>query len=120
MCSQQIPEPEGISPMRILLVEDSALIRDAIVDSLSGNPAIRFDGFATTQSEAIALLHERTFELMLVDIELAEGNGFEVIKALKKGDLSASLPICLMFTNHAYTYYRNQATRFGVSSFFHK
>jgi len=120
MCSQQVPETKDISPLRILLVEDSALIRDAIVESLSDNPAIRFDGFATTQDEAIALLHDRPFELMLVDIELAKGNGFEVIKAINSGISQVSQPLCIMFTNHAYTYYRNQAKELGVEYFFDK
>jgi len=106
--------------MRILLVEDSALIRDAIVDSLSHNPAIRFDGFATTQEEAISQLQDRPFDLLLVDIELAKGNGFEVIKAIKSGISQVPQPLCIMFTNHAYTYYRNQAKALGVEHFFDK
>jgi len=120
MCSQQMPETKGISPLRILLVEDSALIRDAIVDSLSGNSTIRFDGFATTQDEAIAVLNDRTFDLLLIDIELAKGNGFEVLKAANSQTSSQPRPICIMFTNHAYAYYRNQAKALGVEYFFDK
>jgi|GEM_PF-345169 len=114
------PDILGISPLRILLVEDSTLIRDAIVESLSWHSGIRFDGFATTQDEAIALLFERQFDLLLVDIELAKGNGFEVLKALDSERFSYPRPICIMLTNHAFGYYRNQAKMLGVEFFFDK
>ncbi|HSH73371.1 MAG TPA: response regulator [Methylophilaceae bacterium] len=106
--------------MRILLVEDSSLIRDAVVETLSDNPAIQFDGFATTQDDAIALLEERPFDLLLVDIELAKGNGFEVLKAVNSEGFSHPRPVCIMFTNHAYNYYRTQAKALGVEHFFDK
>lgn len=106
--------------MRVLLVEDSALIRDAIVDTLSGNSSIKFEGFAATQEDAISLLHEREFDLMLVDIELAKGNGFEVLKAVQQEDYAHLKPVCIMLTNHAYTHYRQQAQNLGVDYFFDK
>jgi DNA-binding NarL/FixJ family response regulator len=120
MCSLQAVEALEADLMRILLVEDSALIRDAIVDTLSGNAAIQFDGFAATQEEAISLLNERSFDLLLVDIELAKGNGFEVLKTVKKEDYSYPPPVCIMLTNHAYSHYRQQAQTLGVDYFFDK
>jgi len=116
----QAAENLATDNMRILLVEDSALIRDAIVDTLSGNPAIRFDGFAATQEDAISLLKERPFDLLLVDIELAKGNGFEVLKAMKNDDYAYPRPVSIMLTNNAYTHYRQQAQQLGVDYFFDK
>lgn len=106
--------------MQILLVEDSALIKDAIVDSLSGNEHVSFEGFARTQEEAIALIYQRPFDLLLVDIELAKGNGFEVLKALESENYQFPRPVRIMLTNHAFSYYRNQAQLLGVEYFFDK
>ena len=67
--------------MKVLLVEDSALLREAIMDILSSCTSLTFAGIAVTQNEAIDKLHQEQFDLALVDIELAQGNGFEVIRA---------------------------------------
>lgn len=120
MSSVQAYENLETDTMRVLLVEDSALIRDAIVDTLSGNSSIKFEGFAATQDDAISLLNEREFDLMLVDIELAKGNGFEVLKAVQQDDYAHAKPVCIMLTNHAYTHYRQQAQNLGVDYFFDK
>ena len=64
---------------RILLVEDDS----AIVDTLA--ELLRSEGYATAQAarqdDALALLQAERFDLALVDIALAQGNGFAVCSA---------------------------------------
>ena len=72
-------QSEGSLPMKVLLVEDSVLIRDALIEILSGAKNLTVDGIAATQNNALALLDTQQFDMLLLDIELAEGNGFEVI-----------------------------------------
>lgn len=66
---------------RILLVEDDR----EIISSLS--EFLRREGFdvknATGQTSALQLLHENTFDLVLLDIMLADGNGFTTCSAIK-------------------------------------
>ena len=68
--------------MRILLVEDDADIVRALSELLSDA------GFsvenATKQSQAIALVNESGYDLALLDVTLAEGNGFAVCAAIKE------------------------------------
>jgi DNA-binding NarL/FixJ family response regulator len=66
--------------MKVLLVEDSILIRNTLIEILNSNSNLTVNGMAGTQNSAIALLDEQQFDMLLVDIELAEGNGFEVIR----------------------------------------
>ncbi len=65
--------------MDVLLVEDDAAIVRALADLLEA------EGMAVcscaTQGEACALLAERSFDIALLDISLAEGNGFAVCAA---------------------------------------
>ncbi len=65
----------------ILLVEDDKAIAEHLTEFLRG------EGFALTvvegQREAIELLTESHFDLALVDISLAQGNGFAVCAAAK-------------------------------------
>lgn len=61
---------------RVLLVEDDAAIVAHLTEFLrqSGFAVESVDG----QQKAISLLSEKTYDLLLVDIGLAEGNGFAV------------------------------------------
>lgn len=66
---------------RILLVEDDATLIRMLGSFLTG------EGFqiypVTGQSQAQEIMESQTFELALVDISLAEGNGFAVCAAAK-------------------------------------
>ena len=111
---------DQLSPMKILLIEDSALISDALVKILSDDKNVIVSGIAKTQSEAIALLDNQQFDMLLVDIELAAGNGFEVIRHIHNVDYPFKLPILIILTNHANSQYRKLAKELGVNYFFDK
>lgn len=107
-------------PMRVLLVEDSVLIRNALMEILVDSEDISIEGIAATQKTAIELLNERHFDMLLIDIELAEGNGFEVIRHTQKESYPYPAPVSVMLTNHAYPQYRSLAKNLGVKYFFDK
>jgi DNA-binding NarL/FixJ family response regulator len=108
------------SPMKVLLVEDSALLRETLTEILSGFPGLVFEGVASTQAGAISLLQQKQFDMMIVDIELAQGNGFEVIKATRADSYPYDKPVCVVLTNHAHNEYRELAKRLEVQYFFDK
>jgi DNA-binding NarL/FixJ family response regulator len=107
-------------PMKVLLVEDSVLIRDALMEVLSSDSNLKVDGIAATQSNALALLDTQQFDMLLLDIELAEGNGFEVIRHTQKTGYPFKAPVLIMLTNHANSQYRKLAKDLGVKYFFDK
>ena len=113
-------QSEGSLPMKVLLVEDSVLIRDALIEILSGAKNLTVDGIAATQNNALALLDTQQFDMLLLDIELAEGNGFEVIKHTQKAGYPFKTPVLIMLTNHANPQYRRLAKDLGVKYFFDK
>jgi DNA-binding NarL/FixJ family response regulator len=106
--------------MKVLLVEDSILIRNALIEILNSNGNLTVNGMAATQSSAINLLDEQQFDMLLVDIELAAGNGFEVIRHTQKANYPFKPPVLIMLTNHANTQYRKLAKELGVNYFFDK
>ena len=108
------------NPMKMLLVEDSTLLREVLCETIDNLNNLSVGGMAATQSKAIALLNEIQFDILLLDIELSEGNGFEVIKHTKKPDYAFKAPIIMMLTNHANQHYRNMAKDLGVHYFFDK
>lgn len=106
--------------MKVLLVEDSVLIRDALLEILSSDDNLVVDGVAATEKKAITLLDGKEFDMLLLDIELAEGNGFEVIRHTQKVGYQYKVPVLVMLTNHAHPHYRRLAKDLGVKYFFDK
>jgi DNA-binding NarL/FixJ family response regulator len=106
--------------MKMLLVEDSALLRDVLLETIGQIKNILVAGTAPTQQNAISQLDNTAFDIVLLDIELAQGNGFEVIKHIQKANYAFKVPILMMLTNHAHAYYRSLAAELGVHYFFDK
>jgi DNA-binding NarL/FixJ family response regulator len=106
--------------IHVMLVEDSVLIRQALTDALASSGVALFDGFASTSQEAVALLRTRRFDMIVVDIELAHGTGFDVLQEINKPDFPYTPPISMVLTNHAYVIYRHRANALGVKYFFDK
>ena len=111
--------------MKMLLVEDSKLLRDIIFDAISQLGNVEITSTAATQEQAINQLNEGTFDIVLLDIELAQGNGFEVIrhiqqKHLQQRNTALKQPVLMMLTNHAHPHYRSLAKTLGVPYFFDK
>lgn len=75
--------------MRILLVEDDASLARSLGDLLKS------EGFdvatAATQDYALALLRDESFNLALLDVALAQGNGFAVCAAAR--DVAPDVPV---------------------------
>ena len=108
------------SPMKMLLVEDSNLLCEVLFDTISTLKNLSVEGMAATQSKAISLLNEMQFDILLLDIELAEGNGFEVVKHTRKLNYPFKSPVLMVLTNHANSHYRSMAKDLGVHYFFDK
>ncbi len=106
--------------MKMLLVEDSTLLREVLFETINNLSNVSVTGTAATQYKAIELLDASPFDILLLDIELAEGNGFEVIRHIQKASYPFKQPILMMLTNHAHPHYRNLAKTLGVHYFFDK
>lgn len=108
--------------MRVLLVEDSKLLRETIIESLSEYENIFVEDFAISSDDAIVLLTAKKYDMLIADIELAKGNGFDVIKfnQQQQSQLSLRPTVYVVLTNHANSYYRKTAKELGVNYFFDK
>jgi two-component system catabolic regulation response regulator CreB len=78
-------------PSRILVIEDEPAIADTIVY------ALRTEGFApewcATAGAGLTALSERGAALVILDVGLPDGNGFELCKAIRAKD---SVPILFL------------------------
>ncbi|HET9390421.1 MAG TPA: response regulator transcription factor [Steroidobacteraceae bacterium] len=105
---------------RILLIEDSAVLTRRLVDLLSEPGRVAVAAQATTQSEALQRLQEAVFDVLVVDIELAEGNGVAVIRHTRQMYPPQSQPLIVVLTNYASDFVRDHCFAAGADYFLDK
>jgi len=70
--------------LNILLVDDHAIVRQGIRQLLVDRGVAREVAEAETGAEAMALVDKSAFDVILLDISLADMNGIEVLKRIKR------------------------------------
>jgi two-component system OmpR family response regulator len=108
------------SGRRILLIEDSAVLTRRLVDLLSEPGRVEVAAQASTQSEAVSRLQQSAFDVLVVDIELAEGNGVAVIRAARQLYPPDAQPLIVVLTNYASDFVRDHCFAAGADYFLDK
>ena len=105
--------------MRILVVEDSPLIRRRLLDTLA--QLGRFDvlRYAESAEEAMAEISRLHPEIVITDIRLREGSGIDVVRHLRAHAYEPR-PRIYVLTNYAYPEYRRKCSLIGADGFFDK
>lgn len=103
--------------MKVLVVDDSTLLRERLVSMISELPGIEAIGQAQDAPEAIYSIQELNPDVVILDIRLSEGNGIEILQKIKKEN---SAPMTIMFTNFPYPQYRKKCKEAGADFFFDK
>lgn len=104
-------------PLRVLLVEDSALLAQRIAELVGDLPDVQIAGTAASESEALALLESGSYDAVILDLQLHVGSGFGILRALHRRD---PRPRVVVFTNFAIAAYRDTALALGASYFLDK
>lgn len=71
------------NPIRVLIVDDSAVARRAVLEALSKDPEIEVVGYATDGNVARERIKELNPEVLILDIEMPESDGFDLLKVLR-------------------------------------
>ncbi|MBI4889230.1 MAG: response regulator transcription factor [Acidobacteria bacterium] len=70
--------------IRILLVDDHALFREGLARLLNVRPDLQVSGQCSTVQEALALMRGGGYDLLLLDYELGDRRGNEIVIAAKE------------------------------------
>lgn len=70
-------------PVRVLLVDDDPHIRRVIAQELLSDPRVLLVGQASSLREGRRLVTQHAFEVLLVDLNLGDGTGFQLIEFMK-------------------------------------
>ena len=84
------------APTRVLVVDDSVVIRKLLSDTLSGDPAVTVVGTASDGRIALAKIPVLKPDLITLDIEMPVMNGLETLAAIRK--LYPKLPVIMFST----------------------
>jgi len=106
-----------MATQHIYLVEDSPLLTERLIELLDAVPGALVMGVASGADEAIEdILAERP-DMVLLDLQLAQGSGYDVLKAL--GAAAPEIDVFMM-SSFAAEPYRRIAARLGARDFFDK
>ncbi|MFT3906372.1 MAG: response regulator [Steroidobacteraceae bacterium] len=103
--------------LRVLLVEDSRILSDRVMELITELPGVDAIGIATTESEAVETIVRQQPDAVLLDLRLREGTGFGVMRRLKALN---QRPVVVVMTNYNLPQYRREAEALGVKYFVDK
>lgn len=103
---------------RLLIVDDSKLMRDMVAACLRPLGAVSFE-FAGTGLEAIERLALAPFDVMVLDLNMPDLGGIEVVEFVRSQDHLRELPI-LIVTTRGDDDSRAEVLAAGASSFLTK
>jgi DNA-binding NarL/FixJ family response regulator len=103
--------------VRVYVVEDAAEVRKRLVAMLGGIDGVTVVGEAESVREAIAGVPLSSAEAMLLDLQLTDGNGLEVLTALKPRMPGLRV---IVLSNFATPQHRNASLAAGADVFLDK
>lgn len=103
--------------MKILIVDDSKVVRDRIAEMLSNIAGVEIAGEATNSIEAIQMVNKLKPDAVTLDIRIPGESGIEVLKKIKKAHSSI---VVLVLTNFPQEQYKNKCYQLGGDYFFSK
>lgn len=112
------PTVSGNPQLRVVLVEDSPIIRERLIESLTSTGNIKVVGQADSERGAVATLAGGEWDAVILDLQLKQGTGLGVLKALASVRPEGAKVIVL--TNYAIPQYRERSLALGADYFFDK
>jgi DNA-binding NarL/FixJ family response regulator len=103
--------------MRAFIVDDSAIVRMRLAEILVTDADVTVVGQAGTVAAALQEIPQLQPEFVLLDIQLPDGDGISVLKAVKR---MTPAPAVVMFTNYTDEYYRQRCAVAGADCFLDK
>lgn len=88
--------------IRILLVDDHAIVRNGVKLMLSGEQDIAVEGEASNAQEAMQRVREQDFDVALVDIAMPGKNGLDLLRMLRAEKPKLAVLILSTYSEDVY------------------
>jgi two-component system invasion response regulator UvrY len=109
--------PQMGSQIKILVVDDHAVVRAGLRNFLTDTPDMHIAGDATNSDEALRFVRGQDWSVVLLDISLPDKSGVEILKQIKRE--KPDLPV-LILSMHPENRYAVQLLRNGASGYLQK
>lgn len=101
----------------VLLADDHAIIRDGLKQIIDDTEDFVVAGQAANGTEAMQLLHEKDWAILILDISMPGRNGLDLIRIIKEE--KPGLPVLILSMHHEEQY-AVRALRAGASGYLTK
>ena len=102
---------------RVLIVDDSVVIREHVVSQLNELNGIEIVGQAGSVEEAISALRQFKPDIMTLDMRLPDGSGLDILRLIQREGLSTAV---IILTSYPYPQYEVRARAAGAYAFLNK
>ena len=113
-------EPDAAPALRVLLVEDSAMLRGMLCEMLAELDGVGVVAEAEDEQGALAALEAQRPDLAIIDLELRQGSGLGVLRQLQAQPERFGRPRAVVFSNYGHAPVRARCEQLGVERFFDK
>lgn len=103
--------------IKVLIADDHALIRKGLKQLLDDTDNMRVTGEAENGMQAIRMVEESPYDVVLLDISMPDKHGIDVLKQLKANQ--PQLPV-LMLSMHPEEQYALRSMKAGASGYLNK
>jgi two-component system, chemotaxis family, protein-glutamate methylesterase/glutaminase len=104
-------------PLRVLIADDSASVRQILSIMISKLNNLEVVGFAENGIEALAQIHRLKPDMVTLDIEMPQMNGLQVLKILQQ---EHSTPNVVVFSGIVQKEDQQRCLALGAKRFFNK
>jgi DNA-binding NarL/FixJ family response regulator len=108
---------DGGAEMHVVIADDSTSIRNNLRALISRVECVTEVSETANSSHTIAYVDEGLPDVLILDVNMPDGSGFEVLTYLRDRGIDMKV---IVLTNYATEYHRNTALRLGADYFFDK
>jgi two-component system, NarL family, response regulator NreC len=110
-------DAETMTHIRVVLVDDHAIVRTGLRAVLGAAADIEVVGEAAGGHEAVALLERTPADVVVMDISMAEGDGITATRTITHREDGVPAPRILVLTMHAEEAYLEAVLEAGASGY---
>jgi len=108
---------KNVPVLKTLIVDDHAAVRNALRGLIEAEPGLECVGEAANGLLAMEAVRTLQPDLMLLDINMPERNGLEVLRLLR---FDKNNVLIVILSNHTDVHYVDAAMRLGANAFVRK